>query len=72
MGHHAMTHIFLSSRMNQESMLTASDSKTGIELADLFEAYEDCRANKRGTINALAFELDYEQELLQLPTLYWR
>lgn len=66
MGHHAMTHIFLSSRMNQESMLTASDSKTGIELADLFEAYEDCRANKRGTINALAFELDYEQELLQL------
>lgn len=37
-----------------------------IELADLFEAYADCRANKRNTMNALYFELDYEQELIAL------
>jgi len=37
-----------------------------IELADLFEAYADCRTNKRNTMNALAFELDYEQELVTL------
>ena len=37
-----------------------------IELADLFEAYADCRLNKRGTINALSFELDYENELIKL------
>ena len=37
-----------------------------IELADLFEAYADCRTNKRNTMNALAFELDYEQELIAL------
>lgn len=37
-----------------------------IELADLFEAYADCRTNKRNTMNALAFELDYERELIAL------
>lgn len=37
-----------------------------IELADLFEAYADCRTNKRNTMNALSFELDYEQELIDL------
>jgi len=37
-----------------------------IELADLFEAYADCRTNKRNTMNALAFELDYEKELITL------
>jgi len=35
-------------------------------LADLFEAYECCRKNKRNTINALAFELDYEKNLYML------
>lgn len=37
-----------------------------IPLAEFFEAYFDCRRNKRRTINALAFEKDYESELLWL------
>ena len=37
-----------------------------IELDELFEAYADCRANKRNTMNALAFEVDYEQQLIDL------
>jgi hypothetical protein len=37
-----------------------------IILEDLFEAYYDCRKNKRKTINALEFELDYEAKLLKL------
>lgn len=39
-----------------------------IALEDLFEAYYECRKNKRRTINALAFELNYERELIRL----WR
>lgn len=35
-------------------------------LLDLFQAYYDARKNKRSTINALEFELDYEKNLLQL------
>lgn len=35
-------------------------------LIDLFQAYYDARRNKRSTINALEFELDYEKKLLQL------
>ena len=37
-----------------------------IELAELFEAYANCRSNKRNSINALAFEVDYEAKLLAL------
>lgn len=37
-----------------------------MELSELFEAYYECRRNKRGTANALAFELDYESNLLAL------
>ena len=37
-----------------------------IELEELFHAYFGCRKNKRNTANALAFEIDYEQNLLQL------
>lgn len=37
-----------------------------ITLEDLFKAYYDCRKNKRKTINALEFELDYEYKLLSL------
>ncbi len=33
---------------------------------DLFKAYYDARKNKRSTINALAFEVDYETKLFQL------
>ena len=37
-----------------------------IDLQDLFEAYFECRKNKRSTINALAFEIDYENSLVKL------
>ena len=37
-----------------------------IPLVDLFKAYYSCRKNKRSTINALAFELNLEEELIQL------
>lgn len=35
-------------------------------LYDLFQAYYDARKNKRNTINALAFEIDYEKKLFRL------
>ena len=37
-----------------------------IELEDLFQAYYDCRQNKRRTFNALAFETDFENNLIEL------
>ena len=40
--------------------------KKGFTLEAIFEAYFSCRSNKRNTINALAFELDYESNLIQL------
>jgi len=40
--------------------------KEGFSLEAVFEAYFSCRSNKRNTINALAFELDYENNLIQL------
>jgi RNA-directed DNA polymerase len=42
------------------------DPKPTIELEELFEAYQACRSNKRNTLNALAFEVDYESALLKL------
>jgi len=42
------------------------DSK--ISLDELFEAYLLCRANKRNTAIAIAFEVDYQQNILEL----WR
>ena len=42
------------------------DLTPAFELVDLFEAYFSCRCTKRNTRNALAFELDYETELLTL------
>ncbi len=41
-------------------------SKPKLELHELFEAYFECRKNKRNTANALAFEMDYEHNLVQL------
>lgn len=40
--------------------------KTRVELVALFTAYFECRKNKRNTANALAFEIDYENNLVQL------
>lgn len=37
-----------------------------IELEELFQAYFECRKNKRNTANALTFEIDYENNLVQL------
>jgi len=45
--------------------MTKKENKTGL-LTDLFLAYYDARRNKRNTINALAFEMNYESNLLTL------
>ncbi len=37
-----------------------------VELEELFEAYFECRKNKRYTLNALSFEIDYESNLVKL------
>lgn len=37
-----------------------------VELEEIFRAYYDCRKNKRRTINALAFEADFEDNLIEL------
>ena len=37
-----------------------------VTLEDVFKAYYECRKTKRRTINALAFELNFEQELIRL------
>lgn len=42
------------------------DLKPTLELAELFEAYVGCRSTKRNTLNAQAFEVDYETSLLKL------
>ncbi len=51
---------------SSDPSLFFQDADAKIELTDLFEAYYDCRKNKRKTINALAFELDYEHNLIEL------
>lgn len=43
-----------------------TEEKPKIYPGDLFEAYFQCRKNKRNTHNALAFEVDYEHNLLHL------
>ena len=42
------------------------DLTPAFQLAELFEAYQSCRRTKRNTLNALAFELDYESNLVTL------
>lgn len=37
-----------------------------VELVEIFQAYFECRKNKRYTANALAFEIDYEHNLVKL------
>jgi RNA-directed DNA polymerase len=44
----------------------AVDSNADMELYELFDAYVECRRNKRNTANALAFEMDYENKLIEL------
>lgn len=56
--------------MAQSDFFEASaEALTGeIALEDVFQAYYECREHKRRTVNALAFELDFERELIRL----WR
>ena len=52
----------------EELAFTTPISISQVELADLFSAYYACRRSKRKTHNALAFEIDYESNLVTL----WR
>lgn len=45
---------------------TDTDEPVTPLLLDLFQAYYDARKNKRGTINALRFELDFESRIFEL------
>ena len=45
-----------------------NEGASEIDLAELFAAYYQCRKNKRNTANALAFEVDLEENLIDL----WR
>ena len=42
------------------------DDETSISLEDFFAAYYQCRLRKRRTINALEFEVNYEENLVKL------
>ncbi len=46
--------------------LSLFDAHAKIDLPELFQAYFDCRRNKRSTLNAIAFESNYETNLLKL------
>ena len=52
--------------MNKQLSLFDPPPKPQIQLEELFEAYFDCRKNKRNTANASAFEIDYENKLVKL------
>ncbi len=43
-------------------------------IGELFQAYYDCRKNKRNTVNAIRFELNYESNLIELynEIIDWR
>ena len=56
--------VFQKKRKMQLSLFDIPQPK--IKLKELFEAYFECRKNKRNTANALAFEIDYENSLVQL------
>ena len=43
-----------------------TNTSHGVTLEKLFQAYFDCRKNKRNTLNALTFEADYENNLITL------
>ena len=41
-------------------------NECGLTFEKLFQAYLDCRRHKRGTINALQFEFNLEENLFKL------
>lgn len=46
--------------------IPATEGRAEIPLHEFFEAYFECRRNKRGTANATIFETDYERHLVEL------
>ena len=65
-----------SARCTQYSLFEPADTAGSFYskadfLNDLFFAYYECRKNKRNTINALAFELQFERNLLELGEEVW-
>ena len=50
----------------QSTYLNYPHKEGVIDIADLFDAYASCRKNKRNSVNALKFELDYEHQLIKL------
>jgi len=52
--------------MNSEKLLFSEEEMGGVSLEEVIEAYYDCRRRKRTTMNAIAFELDYERECIEL------
>ena len=50
----------------QLTLFTNIENIPKITIEEIFEAYFQCRHNKRNTINALAFEVDYESNLVTL------
>lgn len=55
-------------RAFSEYLIRMEERNYTIPLEDIFEAYYDCRKNKRRTANALLFESDYETYCVEL----WR
>ena len=51
---------------NQPGFAPAFVSANEISVEDMFQAYYDCRKNKRYTFNAMKFEMNYEVNLLEL------
>ena len=47
-------------------MSKLEDKTATLTLLSLFNAYFDCRRNKRNTLNALAFEFDFEPKIIEL------
>src|SRR5574344_458122 len=52
---------------NQQEQALFSNEEMGlISLEDVFEAYFECRKNKRNTCNAIKFEMNYEDQCYDL------
>jgi RNA-directed DNA polymerase len=52
--------------MNREKKKKMSLGEDKISLGDFYEAYMSCRKHKRNTVNALLFERNYENNLINL------
>jgi len=50
----------------QLSLFLEEENRASISIEELFQAYIKCRRYKRSTANAIAFEVDYESNLVKL------